>query len=251
MAKYKLISVDRITDPELPIREELTPESVSDLLDSISEVGIIEPIIVKKSGDYYEVVAGHRRFYAAKVLHLTEVPTLIVDVNGLDGEVLKLHENIARQEVSPLAWAKHLQRLIQQYDVDGAKIAEILGRSPAWVSQHLAILDYSPKLQAALEKGDISFTSARELASIKNPKTKEVYIDAAIRGGVTPALAIRWRKSANAESPTATDGSIPEPYQTPSVPTTIQFPVCPVCNDPIEPHEHLTLTIHDRCQPKT
>lgn len=249
MAKYKILSLDRLRDPSLPIREDITPEGVSDLVESIREVGILEPLLVRQDGNMFEVVAGHRRFFAAQLLHLTEAPVLIIDVNETEAETLKLHENTAREDVSPLAWAKYLLRLKQQLNLDTDKISQLLRKSTAWISQHLAILDYPANLRAALDRGEIAFTSARELASIKDPKTREVYIDHAIRGGVTPALAARWRKQANSKPPRQTTSEPISPPQPPSEPELTPLRVCPVCSETIDPLDELAIVIHDKCQP--
>ena len=101
-SKFELIPLDRIKDPERPMRADLTPESVDELVFSIRDVGIIQPLVVSASGDNYEVIAGHRRLLAASVAGLTEAPCIIVDTKGLDREVMKMHENIAREDINPI-----------------------------------------------------------------------------------------------------------------------------------------------------
>jgi len=248
--KYTKISLDRILDPKQPLRNDLSHESVKDLYVSIKQIGIINPLIVKKSGDNFELIAGHRRLVAAHIAGLTEVPCMVVEAKGITGEVIKLQENLIRDDINPIEWAKHLDYLKKQYKVENVKIADMLGMSEAWVSQHLQILEYPKLLLEGLEADRLSFSAARELAQIKDKKKRDVYVKHAISGGVTPTLAVRWRKEANRE-PTMTalkaevQGTTPTPNLNPPQQTK-----CKVCGEVIEEEDSMYLNIHRQCQPQ-
>ena len=113
--EFKLISTDLIDDPEQPMRSELTPASVEDLVMSIKQVGLIEPLIVKLVNDRYEVIAGHRRLYACKLGRIPEVPCHIRHANDEQKEMLKIHENLYREAIKPADEAKHFDYLIQKH----------------------------------------------------------------------------------------------------------------------------------------
>lgn len=247
---YTKISLDRILDPENPLREDLSQESVKSLTTSIKELGIINPLIVKESGDNYELIAGHRRLVAAGIAGLTEAPCIVVKAKGMSSEVIKLQENLIRENINPIDWANHLDHLKKQYNLENAKIAEMLGMSESWVSQHLQIKEYPDVLLEALKADRLSFSSARELAQIRDPNKRDSYIKYAIKGGLTPALATRWRKEANREpiDQTSPHPSLEETPPPSSEPTPI--PICTVCREAIKPGESITLTIHERCQPQ-
>ena len=102
MSKHKTIVLDRIKDPAAPLRSDLSHEAVNDLVQSIKQVGIIEPLVVRKKGDDFEVIAGHRRLVAAGIAGLTEVPCIIVKASDEQAEVLKLHENLNRNDIKYL-----------------------------------------------------------------------------------------------------------------------------------------------------
>lgn len=247
--KYQTISLDRLHDPENPLRDDITQESVQDLTNSIKQIGIINPLVVKVKGKGFELIAGHRRLVAAGCAGLTEAPCIVVKAKGMKGEVIKLQENLVRDGINPIEWAKHLGYIKKEYKLENSKIAEMLGMSESWVGQHLLILQYPASLLEALGKGQISFSSARELVQIRDPQKREIYVGHAIKGGLTPTLAIRWRKEANrtplsqqeGESE-AGDGEAPS-YQP-------QPFLCAVCATEIEPADTLTLTIHRKCQPQ-
>jgi len=248
-ALYEILPLDKILDPTRPLRNDLSPESVVDLVASIKQIGIIEPLVVCRSGDSFEVIAGHRRLMAAEVAGLALVPCLITEVTGIEAEILKLHENIARAEINPIDWAKHLHYLKSQYGLTTAKLAELLGMSPDWVAQHLAILQYPEELLEALATDKIAFSAARELVQIKDQAKRKMHVDYAVRGGVSPALAAKWRREANLESLPQT--AVAASTEGEGVFGSLVLPdmICPVCNDVIPMQEAVTMTVHISCRP--
>lgn len=245
----KMIPVDMIKDPERPLRTHLTPESVDDLVFSIKEVGIIQPLTVCKSGDGYEVVAGHRRLLAAEICQMTEVPCIVIETDGIDKEVLKMHENIGRADINPIDWAIQLDYLKTQYHLSNAKLAETIGFSESWVSEHLEINNYPEEVLLAIQNGTLSFSSARELAKIKDKNKREIYVKAAVRGGVTPNLARQWKMEANRpQASYQTETEEPTNKNTEEV-TDKYEPICPVCQEKIAFENIVTLQVHSECQP--
>ena len=247
-SRYQIIPLDKIIDPERPLRSDLSPESVEDLVHSISQVGIIEPLVVARKGELFEVIAGHRRLLAATIAQVATAPCMVTESSGLDTEILKMHENIARSEINPIDWAKHLDYLKSQYNLPTAKLVEITGMSDSWVDQHLAILKYPPEILEALASGGMAFSSARELAQIKDDAKRKMHVEYAVKGGVTPALAAKWRREANLPTltyaPTNTES---QPNDT--VNDTVANTACPVCGEEVQIADALTVTIHFACRP--
>ena len=243
------IPLDQILDPESPIRDDLGPETLVDLAKSIKQIGIIEPLIVRRKGEQYEVIAGHRRLKAAELIGESFAPCIIVDVRGDEIEVVKLHENLARAEISPVQLAKHLQRIKQHYGTTTANIAAMLGMSESWVHQYLKLLEWDAHIVEAMKNNQITFSSARELAAINDEKTRRYYLTYAIKSGITPAQAAKWRKQANAsKQPVNTQTqSVTNNYEEPQVEQTQS--TCPVCGEAIPLEEEITIRIHDGCRP--
>jgi ParB family transcriptional regulator, chromosome partitioning protein len=249
--KLEVISLDRIKDPERPMRSNLTPESLDELVFSIKEVGIIQPLVVCKTGESYEVIAGHRRLMAAELAGLIEAPCIVVQSSGLDKELLKMHENMAREDINPIDWANHLTYLKTQFHISNAKMAETLGFSEAWISQHLDIFNYPVEVLEAIKHGTLSFSAARELAQIKDPIKRKVYVTAGVKSGVTPDQAANWRREANTpeyKAPETAEGVIAQNGENPA---PLALLICPVCNTGIEYADLLTLQIHRDCAPKS
>ena len=165
--------------------------------------------------------------------------------------MLKLHENMGRAEVSAVDWASHLNYLKNEYKVSNGKLAEMLGVSMGWVEQRVAILGYPESLRTALARGQITFSAARELSAITDPKKKEVYIDHAVRGGVTPTLAAQWNRQANQMPPTPLNQEADPPGPESTYPEYSMFPICLVCGQEVPLEHNLTIQIHDYCKPQT
>src|SRR3990167_7195426 len=158
---FMLLSYDLIDDPEQPMRSEMTEASVEDLVMSIKQVGIIEPIVVKPVNGRYEVIAGHRRLFACRIAKIVEVPCYVRRANSEQTEMLKIHENLYRLDIRPGDEAKHFDVLVKKHHMTPEKIAQLISKSPNYVYDRLAILNYPDFLLEAMTKGEIAFGVAR------------------------------------------------------------------------------------------
>lgn len=190
--EYKVISLDLIDDPERPMRTDLTPETVGDLVLSIKQMGIIEPLIVFPKNDRYEIIAGHRRRYAAGLAKLIEVPCHVHQANKEQVELMKIHENMYRASVRPSDEMMHFKYIMTRLKISPTKLAQLIGKSDAYVSERLAIADYEPELKEALDNGKINFSVAKELARLGERNKTIEYLRYAIQNGLTQAGAKQW-----------------------------------------------------------
>jgi ParB family chromosome partitioning protein len=190
--EYKIISLDLIDDPERPIRKDLTPESVADLVMSIKQMGIIEPLIVFSKGDRYEVIAGHRRRYAAELAKLAEAPCHVHKVSPEQIEMMKIHENMYRQNIRPSDEMIHFKYIMTRLKISPTKLAQLIGKSDGYVSERLGIADYEPELKEALDTGKINFSVAKELAKTDDRNKTIEYLRYAIQNGLTQTGARQW-----------------------------------------------------------
>ena len=147
-------------------RKTFDKEKLKELCDSIKKHGIIQPLIVRKKGLNYELVAGERRLRAAKLANLQTVPVLIRDYDEKQMRELSLVENIQRHDLNPLEEAKAIQELMKQCGYTQAQAAERLGRSRAAVANLLRMLNLPVELQAFVEDGTVTAGQIRPLLAL-------------------------------------------------------------------------------------
>jgi ParB family chromosome partitioning protein len=155
-------------------RIDMHPEALEELADSIKAQGVVQPIVIRpvgestSSGDQkYEIIAGERRWRAAQMAGLADIPSVIRDVPDQAAIVMALIENIQREELNPIEEANALKRLIDEFSMTHQIAAEAVGRSRASVSNLLRLLELEPATRRLLENGDLEMGHARALLSLK------------------------------------------------------------------------------------
>lgn len=149
-------------------RVDFDDQSLGELTQSIKEKGIIQPILVRRSGDLYELIAGERRFRAANLLHLKEIPAIVKNVDDRDSLEIALIENIQRQSLNPIEEAHAYQFLIDKFEVTHEKISAVLGKARVTVTNTLRLLNLPLEIQGEMKKGRLSFAHGRALLEIEN-----------------------------------------------------------------------------------
>ena len=165
----QLISRDQMQAGKYQPRSHMDETALAELAHSISTQGLMQPIVVRSIGDNrYEIIAGERRYRAAGIAGLTEVPVLIKDVDDEHALSLALIENIQREDLNPLEEAQGLQRLIREFNYTHDTCAAAIGRSRSAVSNLLRLLNLAPTVQTMLLAGDIDMGHARALLSLES-----------------------------------------------------------------------------------
>lgn len=245
--KYQLVSLDLIDDPERPIRQELAPESVKDLVLSIKQVGILEPLVVKPVGKRFEVIAGHRRLVAAGLAGVVLVPCVVRDCNPEQTEMLKMHENLYRADIKPSDEAEHFKYLIEKHKLTPIRISKLISRSESYVGDRLAIFNYPDPLRRALDAGQISFSVAREFNRMSDYSKMKEYLNYAIRNGITSKLARDWVADYNRSRQPVDEAEQVEVTHHPSTGKIEYTSTCVYCQRPIKLSEANVVYIHDEC----
>lgn len=245
--EFKELSLDLIDDPEAPMRNDLTPASVEELVISIKQVGIIEPIVVKPKGGRYEVIAGHRRTYASRLAKLATVPCHVRTADSQETEMLKIHENLYRQDISPAEEAKHFAYLIDKQKLTPTRISQLISKSLSYVTDRLAILEYPDFLLEAMQTKQISFSVAREFAQFDDLKQMSTAVYYAKRGGMTQEMARKWVQDYKRSKETSS-ATQPIPVQPAGENQIVEHMVdCIYCWQQVKLYEASIAYTHDRC----
>ena len=177
------IPVSRIrTNPSQP-RKEFDSEALGSLTESIREVGVLQPVVVRPDGFDYVLVAGERRWRAAQQAGLGEIPALIRETDESGQLTEALIENLQREDLSPLEEAAAYRRLEEDFGLTHAQIGERVGRSRTAVTNTLRLLQLSPSVQALVAAGSLSAGHARALLGLADAALAEHFAEQTVKEG--------------------------------------------------------------------
>jgi ParB family chromosome partitioning protein len=160
--------IDRLRPGKYQPRTRMDEGSLYQLAESIKSQGVMQPILVRPlAGGVYEIIAGERRFRAARLAGLEEVPVLVKEVPDESAAVMSLIENIQREDLNPLEEAQGLQRLVGEFKLTHDQAAQAVGRSRSAASNLLRLLNLSPQVQQMLLAGDLDMGHARALLALE------------------------------------------------------------------------------------
>jgi len=177
------LPVDVIQRGRYQPRVDMHPESLQNLADSIREQGVVQPIVVRGIGDgRYEIIAGERRWRAAQLAGLHEIPAVIRDVEDRAAIAIALIENIQRENLNPLEEARALKRLISEFEMTHEQAAQAVGRSRVAVSNLLRLLDLEDAVKGMVERRELEMGHARALLALSGVRQVEAARQVIARG---------------------------------------------------------------------
>jgi len=166
-------------------REDFSAERIGELAQSIKEKGVIQPLLVRRKGDNYELIAGERRLRAANSLNIKELPIIVKDVEDRDSLELALIENIQREGLNPIEEAHAYQYLIEKFQVTQEKISSSLGKARASITNTLRLLKLPQEIQQEMKKGRISFAHGKVLLEIDDANQQRRFAQDVISKGLS------------------------------------------------------------------
>ena len=177
------LAIDALQPGKYQPRTRMDQEALSELAASIKAQGVMQPILVRPvAADRYEIIAGERRWRAARIAGLASVPVLVRDVPDRQALAVSLIENIQREDLNPLEEAAGIQRLVNEFGMTHAAAAEVLGRSRSAVTNLLRLLDLAPPVRDLLAEGRLDMGHARALLALPVARQIELAREAAERG---------------------------------------------------------------------
>lgn len=206
----RFLKTTLIKDNLMQPRTNYDAQKLAQLIESIKEKGVLQPILVREKEEGYEVVAGERRLRAARQLNIEEIPVIIKKVSDQEALVLALVENIQREELNPLEEAQAFKKLIESFGFTQESVAQSVGKDRSTISNQLRLLKLPEAIQKSLFDGQLSEGHARALLAIESfTQQKEIFeyvissqisvreLEKIIREGLKPEYRREKEKSAN------------------------------------------------------
>jgi ParB family chromosome partitioning protein len=187
--RVQLVGVEQIVPSPLQPRTVFRDENLDELVGSIKEHGIIQPLIVRRRGDTFELIAGERRWRAAKRVGLLEAPIIVREASDQDVLELALIENLQREDLNPIEEANAFARLAREFGLRQEDIAQKVGKSRAAVANSMRLLDLDPQVQSFLTQDQISVGHAKVLLALKAHEEQRLLTEEIIRRRLTVRAA--------------------------------------------------------------
>ena len=172
--KSSEILLSQIRANQYQPRTSFDQKKLEELAESIKKHGVIQPVLIRKDGKGFELVAGERRFRAAKLAKLKKIPVVVSNISDVQSLEIAILENIQREDLNPLEVAKGYQRLKDEFGYTQEAVAKSVGKPRSSVANSLRLLTLSPKIQDEIDKGAISEGHAKVLLSVDGVKAEQL-----------------------------------------------------------------------------
>jgi len=179
------IKTSSIRDNSLQPRSNYNDEKLKDLMASIKEKGILQPILVREKDGQHEVIAGERRLRAARALDLEKIPAIVKDVTDQEAFIIALIENIQREELNPIEEAEAYRKLIEEFKYTQEEVAQSVGKDRSTVSNLLRVLRLPTEIRKSVYDGEISIGHARALLSVEIPAEQKKIFALIVKKGLS------------------------------------------------------------------
>lgn len=229
--KVVMIPLSKIRPPDVEMRETMTHEGLDELKDSIKLIGLRQAITVRPKGDGYEVVAGARRFECVRSLGWLEVPCCVDEITDDMGEIIKIHENLKREDVDPIEEAAYYARLIREKGWDLDRLAAATGKGFSYLERRIEMHGWDDRIKDAVKAKIINLSVALELMKFKDPEARERYLVAAGNNGVTARTMESWRLQYEADLVNGSPGAGVDLVTTQKTDRYIPKTFCELCGE--------------------
>lgn len=176
-------------------RTEFNQDKLNDLINSIKEKGVVQPVLVRKISDGYELIAGERRLRAVTALHMEKIPAIVKEVADIDMLEISLIENIQREELNPIEEAISFQKFVTDFAFTQEKIAKVLGKDRSTIANTMRLLSLPKKIQEYIARDEITMGHAKTLLTIQTENEQLRVCNLIIKKGLSvreaEALAVQ------------------------------------------------------------
>ncbi|MGD0259305.1 MAG: ParB/RepB/Spo0J family partition protein [Verrucomicrobiota bacterium] len=182
--RVERVALDRIRPCPFQPRKDFSPETLRELADSIKEQGIVQPLIVRERDGHLELIAGERRWRAAQLLGLAEVPVILRQADDRAVLELALIENLQRENLNPIEEAQGYAQLIDQFQLKQEEVAAKVGKSRAVVANALRLLKLPPGIQTSIREGRLSVGHAKVILGLASEKHQKLAAERILKEGL-------------------------------------------------------------------
>ncbi len=177
----KIMDID--PNPNQP-RKHFDDDKINELAQSIKNHGVVQPVVVRKEGTRYKIIAGERRWRAARQAGLTEIPAIVMDIDDRQVMEISLIENLQREDLNPIEEAVGLKTLLEEYKLTQDQVAATLSKSRPAIANTIRLLNLSPNIQQMLMEGKITSGHGRALLSIEDVELREKIAETIVEKGL-------------------------------------------------------------------
>ncbi len=209
---FRQIPIEQLSPGEFQPRQHIDKESLEELAMSIRRQGVVQPILVRRDApDRFEIIAGERRWRAAQLAGLKQLPAVVRRISDQTAMAVGLIENIQREDLNPIEEARGLRRLLDEFELTHQEISETIGRSRTGVSNLLRLLSLNASVSHLLEQNELDMGHARALLSLPDEKQPEVarrVVNQGLSVRATEQLVKRFLKGNDKKSKPRVDADI-------------------------------------------
>ena len=209
------LPIDMIHQSPYQPRQIMEPEALEALASSIRQQGVVQPIVVRKAGDGYELIAGERRWRASQQAGLQDIPAVIKNVNDQEAAAIAIIENLQREDLNPLEEAQAFANLIEKFGLTHQEVGEVVSRSRAAVSNSLRLLALAQPVKDLLNQGELEMGHARALLALAEQQQSKcaqaiIQRQLSVRGAEALVKQLLDGDSNSKKKPSATSGQDPD-----------------------------------------
>ena len=179
------IGIEQIKPNVNQPRKKFNEERIAELAESILKHGIIQPLVVRRSGAFYEIVAGERRWRAARRADLEKVPCIIREFTDDENMLIAIIENLQREDLDPIEEANGLNQMIKKFGMTQEEVSKSISKSRPYISNSLRLLKLPEYIQELVSEGKLSMGHARALISVEDPKLQSEICSRIVKDGLS------------------------------------------------------------------
>lgn len=190
--KIVYVALEEIDRPKIAARDRVDPEKIRELAESIREIGLREPVLLRPVDGRYEIVAGDRRYLAHRLIGADKIKAIVSEASEEETILIRASENIQREDLSPMEKARIYLYMRKNLGFNVEKIAKRMGVRHETVTRYLGLLELEEEFQDAVNLGKLGMEVAYILSRVEDSDFRRYYLKAAVENGVTIEVAKRW-----------------------------------------------------------